>query len=416
MTSHARSVPLPRGPTATVAGEVPATCQGSNGVICFAAVDWWYHNRAHSDFQLMRNIAADRPVLLVNSIGMRLPLPGRSPQAARRVLRKARSMLKLVRRPDASQPCFHVMTPFLLPAYGSPLGRWLNSRLVAAQVRLVSQALGLRRPDVVVTLPTALPAALLLPHRKLLFNRSDKHSAFPEVDRAVVERLESELLARADHVLYVSHELMEEDAPLAGDRAHFLDHGVDVAHFVQTPAAREPDDVAALPRPRLGFFGGFDDYVIDFDLLEKLATEMPEAHLLLIGDATCSMQRLTRHANVTWLGARPYAEIPAYGRSFDVALMPWLQSEWIRYCNPIKLKEYLLLGLPVVSTAFPAVARFQDRVAVASDAEDFVRLVRVALLETQRRPVPDGADAWSWGARADELLALTDSALRPALV
>ena len=27
------------------------------GWICFSGQDWWYHNRAHSDFQLMRRVA-----------------------------------------------------------------------------------------------------------------------------------------------------------------------------------------------------------------------------------------------------------------------------------------------------------------------------------------------------------------------
>ena len=37
-------------------------------------------------------------------------------------------------------------------------------------------------------------------------------------------------------MLYVSHELMRRDADLVGDRAHFLDHGVDLDHFA--PAAQ----------------------------------------------------------------------------------------------------------------------------------------------------------------------------------
>ncbi|MGH2824975.1 MAG: hypothetical protein ACRDLY_18540, partial [Thermoleophilaceae bacterium] len=46
-----------------------------DGVICFGGVDWWYHNRGHYDLQMMRELSADRPVLYVNSIGMRMPAP-----------------------------------------------------------------------------------------------------------------------------------------------------------------------------------------------------------------------------------------------------------------------------------------------------------------------------------------------------
>jgi hypothetical protein len=377
--------------------------------VCFAAVDWWYHNRAHSDIQLMTNLAARRPVLLVNSITMRMPIPGRSPQAWRRIGRKAKSMLKLVRRPLDDVPAFHVMTPLILPAYGSPAGRRLNSWLIAWQVRLVCRVLGFTEPDVVVTLPTALPVVVRIPHRKLIYNRSDKHSAFPEVDTAYVEGLEAELLGCADHVLYVSSALMAEDASLSGSRAHFLDHGVDIDHFSSDAPADVPADAVRGDRPCLGFFGGFDDYIIDFDLLERLATEIPEADLLLVGHATCSMEQLTRHANVSWLGGRDYKDIPAYGRCFDVALMPWLQNEWIRYCNPIKLKEYLLLGLPVVSTYFPEVERFTQWVQVARDPDAFVRLVREAMHFPPTALVRPDVSGWSWSDRAQDLLELTDA-------
>ncbi|MGK0204497.1 MAG: hypothetical protein ACI9S9_003582, partial [Planctomycetota bacterium] len=42
-------------------------------IIIFCGQDWWYHSRAHSDFQLMTRAAKQRKVLLVNSIGMRMP-------------------------------------------------------------------------------------------------------------------------------------------------------------------------------------------------------------------------------------------------------------------------------------------------------------------------------------------------------
>ena len=79
------------------------------------------------------------------------------------------------------------------------------------------------------------------------------------------------------------------------------------------------------------------------------------------------------------LGFRPYEQIPAYGAAFDVALMPWLRNDWIEHSNPIKLKEYLALGLPVVSTDFPEVHYYSDAIAIARDADQFVELVREAL-------------------------------------
>ncbi|WP_367129865.1 glycosyltransferase [Saccharothrix sp. HUAS TT1] len=377
------------------------------GWVCFSAQDWWYHNRAHSDFQLMRSMAAHRRVLVVNSIGMRMPTRGNSTHVARRILRKLRSVAKFVRRP---MPDFYVMSPLPLPFYGSPLLRRVNAVLVRAQVRLVALFLGLRTPVIMVTIPTAWDVVAPMRRRSLVFNRSDRHSDFPEADRASIEALENRLLANADHVVYVSHALMDEELPRTGARAHFLDHGVDVDHFTARPEHRWPDDVRSIPGPRIGFFGALDDFVVDFDLLERVAVELPEASLVLIGDATHPMERFDKHPNVHWLGFRPYDLIPAYGSAFDVAIMPWQDNDWIKRSNPIKLKEYLALGLPVVSTDFAELAGYTDRVRAATSHAAFVDAVRATLADGPLLPagaLRASVEPHSWQARTRTLLALT---------
>lgn len=390
-----------------------------DGFVWFAAQDWWYHNRAHSDFQLMQQVARTRPVLLVNSLGLRLPTPGRSTNPARRIARKLRSMLKLVRRPVPGLPGYHVMTPIMLPVYGSGLLARLNAWAIRLQVTTVARAIGVgRSPTIAVTIPTAWPVVSRMRRSALLFNRSDRHSEFPEADHDLVAGLEDALLRAADRVLYVSHELMAEDAPVVGDRAVFLDHGVDLTHFTP-PADDRPTPVpelAEIPRPVVGFFGGLDDYVVDMELLARTAREIPEASLVLVGDATCPMDELAALPNVHWLGYQPYERIPELGRHFDVALMPWLDNDWIRYANPIKLKEYLALGLPVVSTDYPEVHHGAGHVAVARDRDEFPQLVRRHLTDPggpeERRARRESVQGATWHARAEQLLQIAADARR----
>ena len=335
------------------------------GWICFSAQDWWYHNRAHSDFQLMRRVAQRRPVLFINSIGMRTPVPGRSTQFMRRIVRKAKSVLRFLKQPLPETPGFHVLTPVILPFYGSRTLRAVNAWLVRHQVRLVAKRVGIDPSDAVlfVTIPTAVDVVRPLPRRSLLANRSDLHSAFEETNQDLIRDLENELLAQSDRVLYTSHALMKTEEPVSGDRAVFFDHGVDFDRFASV-SGPPPADLANIPRPIVGFFGGIDDYIVDLDLLKRVAEELPDCSLVLIGDATCPIDELVSLPNVHWLGFRPYEQIPSYGAAFDVALMPWLRNEWIQHSNPIKLKEYLALGLPVVSTDFPEVHHYADEIAM----------------------------------------------------
>lgn len=374
-------------------------------VVVFAGLDWWYHNRAHADFQLAQQIATKRRVLLVNNIGTRMPRPGRTSAVGGRIRRKLAGIARGVRRPVRDLPEFYVYSPLVFPAYGSALGRTVASTLVRIQVAAVRRWLRVARPAVVVTPPTAWPVVAAMPRSALLFNRSDKHSAFPEVDVPTILRFEQQLLSTADAVLYVSGELQSEDAPLVADRGVFLDHGVDVDLFdPATPPAPELDGLA---HPRIGYFGTLRDHTIDAGLLERVADAFPDATVVVVGPSTMDLSALEARPNVRVFGAQDHERVPAFGAGFDVAIMPWLDNDWIRNCNPIKLKEYLALGLPVVTTHFPEADRWPVR--TARGGEEFVEQIRAALAEpgdahARRATVVGG----SWASRAEVVLELID--------
>jgi len=367
------------------------------GWVCFAAQDWWYHSQAHSEFQLMRHLSLDRPVLVVNSIGMRMPLPKRSAQPFRRVGRKIRSVARLIRAPLPENPHFRVMSPMVLPFYGSRWLRALNARLIAAQVRMACAFLGIVRPVYFVTIPTAEPVLDFLPPGQVIFNRADKLSLFEEADGSYISDLEARLLQRSEHVVFASHALMDAERPAVGDRGHFIGHGVDLDHFAARGKEEEPEDLRSIPHPRVGFFGTLDE-LVDFDLIRRVALEIRHAQIVLVGPVRCSIGGLGELPNVHVLGFRSYDLIPTYGSGFDVAIMPWAQREWIQWCNPIKLKEYLALGLPVVSTPFPEVDWYRDVVQVGRTEDEFVACVRRALVSpgscTERRQKVAG-DSWA---------------------
>jgi glycosyltransferase involved in cell wall biosynthesis len=377
----------------------------SRGVVWFSAQDWWYFSHAHSDFQLATRLAERQPVLLVNSLGMRMPMPGRSTRVIARLRRKAASVAKGLQAPLSTHPDFHVLSPVFAPVYGG--GRlWdANVRLVRIQVARAMSRLGLADPDMVVTLPTAWEVARGLPHRHLMANRSDRYSSFSEADGEWVAGLEADLLAHADVAAYASRALLEAESPLT-NRPVFLDHGVDLDLFAPAADVPEPEDLRAVPRPRIGFFGTIDDYTVDIGLLERLADELPHAQVVLVGPTNCALDALTARPNVSYLGPRAYEVIARYGAGFDVAIMPWVDNEWIRHCNPIKLKEYLALGLPVVTMPFPEVDRYSTLVRVAGSRDEFVSMVALSLADgglldvaARRAAVVDDG----WNRRADFL-------------
>jgi glycosyltransferase involved in cell wall biosynthesis len=89
----------------------------------------------------------------------------------------------------------------------------------------------------------------------------------------------------------------------------------------------------------------------------------------------------------------------------DVLIMPWRNSDWIRACNPVKLKEYLAVGKPVVSTPFEELRRYDGLVRVARNSDEFAAQIRQVM--TTR---PDGSAGRrrirreTWAAKAQTVL------------
>jgi glycosyltransferase involved in cell wall biosynthesis len=83
-----------------------------------------------------------------------------------------------------------------------------------------------------------------------------------------------------------------------------------------------------------------------------------EASVVLIGAADVDVTRLKACANIHLLGPRPFADLPSYVAHFSAGIIPFAVNGLTRAVNPIKLREMLSAGCPVVSTALPEVERY----------------------------------------------------------
>jgi glycosyltransferase involved in cell wall biosynthesis len=181
-------------------------------------------------------------------------------------------------------------------------------------------------------------------------------------------------------------------------------HGVDHAHFRQAldPQTIVPQDLAHLPRPVIGFFGLIADWV-DLDLMAHVAGQFPAASLVLLGKITTDVSALERQPNVHFLGRKPYAQLPAYCKGFDVALMPFRINELTLNANPLKVREYLAAGLQVVSTQIPEV-EVLGLCRIGADRDSFVREVKAALEDPGPSvTLSEAVREESWEARFAEI-------------
>ena len=235
----------------------------------------------------------------------------------------------------------------------------------------------------------------------VIFDCMDELSAFRHAPPALVD-MERRLMTRADVVFTGGHSLWEAKRRHHAN-IHAMPSSVDVAHFA---AARqplpEPADQAAIPGPRLGFFGVIDER-FDIQLLSELAARRPDWSFVLVGPVVkIDPATLPRLPNIHYLGAKPYGELPSYLSGWDVALMPFALNESTRFISPTKTPEYLAGGRPVVSTPIRDVIKgYGDSgvVSIAATPQGFIEAIEAALRiapEAVERLADQVLDGMSW--------------------
>ncbi len=348
-------------------------------VICFGDNDWWYHNHGHMDIQLMQRYAKLGNVLYVNSIVVRKFNIQEGTMFLRRVKRKLASMCKGM-KPSGVENMM-VYSPFSMPVHHISVARQLNEKFLRFQIKRLMRRLKIVKPIVWVACPGAAQTAVRLPRTKLVYQRSDRYEELPGVDAHRMKLYDRLLKKHAELVIYVNKKFMAAEQSQCR-KAIYLDHGVDYDFFANAHQDDNiPEQIRQIPHPILGFYGSIDNHTSNITLIEKVADLLPDFSVVLIGSASVDVTGLGSRKNVYMLGQKAYEDIPYYGKCFDVCFMPWQQNEWIAACNPVKLKEYLALGKPVVSTYFNELDAYDSLVEVANDANSFASAVRKALKE-----------------------------------
>ncbi|MGA2679666.1 MAG: glycosyltransferase [Sedimentisphaerales bacterium] len=382
--------------------------QNQIDVICFGGVDWWYHNRGHIDFQLMRRFAATGTVLYINSIIMQRPKVGKKGQLFTKVARKVKSIFRGLKHIENN---FWVFSPVSLPVNHIRWLRPLNEALLALQISFAAKRLKLHTPLVWVAVPVACNIARKFRKSKLVYQRTDRFEDTPLVNSQSVSQDDKTLKQEADLTIYVSTSLYEQERAQC-KRAFFLDHGVDYDLFSSTDKnGISPPDIASIPRPIAGYIGTVEDIKIDINYLEAVISLLPDVSFVFVGKVDASFLQLREKKNVWLLGQKPYEQISQYGKFLDVALIPWCKSNWTTAANPIKLKEYLSLGKPVVSTSFNEFQKYSDVVYEAETPEEFADCIKKAIAEdcpelvTKRR---QKVAKDTWQNKAAEVLQLVE--------
>ena len=331
---------------------------------------------------VLREMAKTMPVLWVSSIGTRKPSAA-SGKDLRRIVGRIRSGLK---RAEWKENSLRVLKPILIPKAETAFAKWLNRKLFAWYVRREKRDMerGGQGPTVSHLKPESIefwcfvPNAVdLLPRTKegsvpcIVYYCADDWGQFHNLDGAWMDAKERELVQRAD-VVFVTSRFLERKlsgfrshpSSLSPSPIHYLPHGVEYARFSQALDKSQPipADVAGLPKPVIGFYGNLHPWV-DLDVVAFLAASRAQWSFVLIGEIYTNLDSLESLPNVHLLGRREHCDLHTYCRAFDVAIIPYdMSNPRMESVNPVKTKELLGAGLPIVASEVPELRNYGDDV------------------------------------------------------
>jgi glycosyltransferase involved in cell wall biosynthesis len=234
----------------------------------------------------------------------------------------------------------------------------------------------------------------------------DDYSVWPGLDGRTLRDREAELVSKIDVALAVSETLQAHLAKL-GRSSHLLTHGVDLDFWRNKSTNNDEiphweDELSRFGDIRIVFWGVVDRR-IDLAFVRALADALTRGVILFVGPQDNPDSELFRIPRVRFLPPLPYDDLADLAGYSSVLIAPYADLPVTRAMQPLKLKEYLATGKPVVVRKLPATEPWADCCDVVETPEDFAGAV---LKRLQSGLPPDQARARqrleveSWAAKA----------------
>ncbi|WP_346864263.1 glycosyltransferase [uncultured Draconibacterium sp.] len=271
---------------------------------------------------------------------------------------------------------FQLIVPPMFPfaAFGPRLSNFflkLNAAIYARSVKRAMKKLGMNEPMVV-------NAYNAIYGNHLLGKFNEKLHVFycydgPDVRRYGLraEQADQKLAQNADGLIVTSDFLADSMRHLSAD-VSVVKNGVDFKLF-NAEAKSSPRKTS---KKKVGYIGSID-HRFDFETVEYSIQKLPDYEFEFVGDQMNKevAEKLANYPNVTFYPPVKAHEVPALLRNCDVGLIPYLCTEYTKNIYPLKINEYLSVGVPVVLTSFASLPDFEGIVSFAKNKQAFFQAI-----------------------------------------
>lgn len=387
---------------------------------------------------ILREMAKSIPVLWVESIGTRRPNLAVGSKDIGRVVNRLKCLLK---GPEWKENVLWVLSPLIIPKASKPWELTVNRILFRLQERAAMRKMKRRLPPISdLRLPIFeywcfVPNAVdLVPSpsggNEVIYYCVDDWTQFHNLDGKYLGEKERQLVSRAN-IIFAASRFLEKKLqtminttdlrPPPARRSfgegessvlRYMPHGVEHAKFAAalSPDTTVPEDIAAIPYPIVGFYGNLHSWV-DLGLVSELAQRKTEWQFVLIGHPYDDVSAVESLPNVHLLGRREHDDLPAYCRAFDIAIIPYdMTQARMESVNPVKTKELLAAGCPIVAAAVPELENMSEDILIARSADEWIAAIEQQLARKDRQAISGRVLSEDWTPKVQAIRGIVDAA------
>lgn len=378
--------------------------QGQN-IICIANTSW-FGNYAKSTVQILERLAATNNVMFVEYPytlkDIYATLRGRQQAPVRRMLRLDKA-LRIIET-NSSTRVYNLVLPPNIPVFflkNETLFKFFfrfNIFIYKNAVRKAITKAGFDNPIVITAYNPVYGNRLL----GKLGEKAHIYYCYDGVESGFFGQrifgIEDEFARRVDGIITTSDFLNNAKSKF-NPNCFVVKNGVDFPVFVKHAKKQVHQRV----KKKVGFIGSLDPR-FDIDIVEFAVSRLAHYDFEFTGDMRnqAMKSRLEKYPNVKFFNPVKPEEVPALLADCDAGMIPYIVNDVNRNIYPLKINEFLSVGVPLVMTPFASLPEFDGLVSISTDAQSFVlKLVEEIESDTEAKIVRriEFASGNSWEAR-----------------